>query len=87
MTIRTAKLFDNGGSQAVRLPAEFRFKANEVFIRRDDRTGDVILSTRPRSTWREFMLVREALDPVPEDFLADRDQGTQERDPVDWRDR
>jgi len=44
---RTAKLFANGRSQAVRLPAEFRFEGREVFIRRDAATGDVILSRRP----------------------------------------
>jgi antitoxin VapB len=34
---------------AVRLPAEYRFEGTEVFIRRDPRTGDVILSRRPES--------------------------------------
>ena len=41
---QTAKLFMNGRSQAVRLPAAFRFDGTEVFIRRDPLTGDVILS-------------------------------------------
>ena len=44
---RTGKLFQNGRSQAVRLPAEFRFEGTQVFIRRDQATGDVILSRRP----------------------------------------
>ena len=39
-----AKLFMIGGSQAVRLPAEFRFEGDEVEIRRDSVTGDVVLS-------------------------------------------
>ena len=38
---RTAKLFKNGASQAVRLPAEFRFDGNEVYATRDEQTGDV----------------------------------------------
>ena len=42
--MQTAKLFKNGHSQALRLPAEFRFEGNEVEIRRDPATGDVILS-------------------------------------------
>jgi antitoxin VapB len=46
---RTAKLFTTGRSQAVRLPMEFRFEGGEVFIRRDSKTGDVILSRRPDS--------------------------------------
>ena len=40
----TAKLFTTGRSQAVRLPMEFRFQGNEVFIRRDVNTGEVVLS-------------------------------------------
>ncbi len=36
MNTKAAKLFTNGGSQAVRLPAEFRFTvADEVYVRRD----------------------------------------------------
>jgi virulence-associated protein VagC len=43
---RTAKLFKNGRSQAVRLPKEFRFEGKEVAVRRDPVTGDVLLSSR-----------------------------------------
>jgi antitoxin VapB len=76
---RTAKLFRNGRSLAVRLPAEFRFEGTEVFIRRDDTTGDVILSRRPES-WKSFFELVDHGD-VPEDFLSDRgDQEPQERD-------
>src|SRR5215472_4732933 len=38
MMTQTAKLFKNGRSQAVRLPAEFRFEGREVYIRRDQKT-------------------------------------------------
>jgi antitoxin VapB len=44
---RVAKLFKNGASQAVRLPVEFRFDGVEVFVTRDDVTGDLVLSTGP----------------------------------------
>jgi len=37
--MQTAKLFKNGRSQAVHLPAEFRFEGDEVWIRRDPVTG------------------------------------------------
>jgi antitoxin VapB len=67
---RIAKLFQNGRSQAVRLPAEFRFEGHEVYIRKDQETGDVILSRRPE-TWDDFFaLVSEA--GVPDDFLSER---------------
>lgn len=46
--MKTAKIFLNGRSQAVRLPAEFRFDCDEVLIRRDPVTGEVILSPSPR---------------------------------------
>jgi antitoxin VapB len=67
---RTAKLFRNGRSQAVRLPAEYRFEGAEVYVRRDPASGDVILSRRPDS-WKDFFELMKAVD-VPEDFLADR---------------
>jgi len=67
---RRAKLFRNGRSQAVRLPAEFRFEGEEVFIRQDPATGDVILSRRPDSWQSFFALIQEG--DVPEDFMADR---------------
>jgi antitoxin VapB len=78
-----AKLFTNGRSQAVRLPAAFRFEGKEVFIRKDEKTGDVILSAKPR-TWDGFFEARAAAD-VPDDFLSpeERDQGTHDRDPFE----
>jgi antitoxin VapB len=80
----TAKLFATGGSQAVRLPVEFRFEGTtEVYIRRDDVTGDVILSTRSPGDWRAFMQLRQQLGPLPQDFMAKREQGTEQRDPFE----
>lgn len=70
MAARIAKLFMNGRSQAVRLPAEFRFEGSEVFIRRDEKTGDVILSARP-GDWEDFFTMADALG-VPKDFMSDR---------------
>lgn len=67
----TAKLFRNGRSQAVRLPAEFRFSGSEVYVRRDPSTGDVILSRRPDS-WQDFFDLVDTLD-IPKDFMSDRD--------------
>jgi len=66
----TAKLFRNGRSQAVRLPAEFRFCGSEVYVRRDPSTGDVILSRRPES-WQDFFDLVDNLD-IPRDFLTNR---------------
>jgi antitoxin VapB len=65
-----AKLFQNGSSQAVRLPAEFRFEGSEVYIRRDPVTRDVILSRRPES-WKDFFELAKKVD-VPANFLSER---------------
>jgi antitoxin VapB len=80
---QTAKIFMNGRSQAVRLPAEFRFEGREVFIRRDPSTGDLILSRKPDS-WDDFFLALKDTE-IPKDFLSPRDrkQGNQTRDPLD----
>lgn len=67
---QTAKVFKTGRSQAVRLPAEFRFDTAEVFIRRDPTTGDVILSRRP-ADW-EGLFALHAEGDIPQDFLAER---------------
>jgi antitoxin VapB len=73
MTSKTAKLFVNGGSQAVRLPAEFRFDpADEVYIRRDRVTGDVVLSVKPASSsWGDFFVLRDVAG-VPDDCMSER---------------
>lgn len=73
---RIAKLFKNGSSQAVRLPIEFRFDGEEVYITRDDATGDVVLSNRPGAkAWREFFELLRAN--APTDFMIDRPMNAQ----------
>lgn len=83
MPTKTAKLFTTGRSQAVRLPAEFRFEGSEVFVRRDPKTGDVILSRKPDSWDGLFALYGQ--DGVPADFMgpADRNVAPQDRDPFE----
>jgi len=66
-----AKIFTTGRSQAVRLPAAFRFDTKEVFIDRDPRTGDVILSRKP-ANWSDVFAALDRAG-VPSDFLSDRD--------------
>ena len=86
MTDKTAKLFMTGRSQAVRLPAEFRFEGTEVFVRRNPATGDVILSRKPQSWDGLFALYGQG--EVPDDFLgpADRQQADDPRDPfAGWK--
>ena len=83
--VHVAKLFKNGRSQAVRLPAAYRFEGTEVFISRDLGTGDVILSSKP-ANWDGFFELLK-VGSVPDDFLKDRDEGQAPppRDPFhDW---
>jgi antitoxin VapB len=68
---KVAKLFPNGRSQAVRLPADFRFEGTEVYIRRDPDTGDVILS-RKRDSWTDFFTLMKTIK-VPDDFMDERE--------------
>ena len=49
---RTARVFKNNRNQAVRLPKDFEFKTNEVFIRKEG--ADVVLSPKP-SDWSSYL--------------------------------
>jgi antitoxin VapB len=72
--IQKARVFMSGRSQAVRIPAEYRFPVNEVYIRRDPQTGDLILSQAPGG-WEEIYAALDQAD-FPDDFMADRKQGS-----------
>ncbi len=47
--VEKARVFMSGRSQAVRIPAAYRFASDEVFIRRDPRSGEITLSERPNA--------------------------------------
>lgn len=69
---RTARLINNGASQTVCLPADFRFEGRKVYISRDNATGDVRLSSKPGAhAWGEFFELVRALD-IPDDFMSVR---------------
>lgn len=84
--MQTAKLFKNGRSQAVRLPAEFRFEGDEVIIRRDPVTGDVILSPRNRKYEAWIKLRDQLLANIPKQDLDALDNLRDPGAPVerDW---
>lgn len=84
--MQTAKLFKNGRSQAVRLPAEFRFEGDEVLVRRDPVTGDVILSPRNKK-FEDWVKLRDRLLPhlSKEDLAAlDELRDTGSHSARDW---
>ena len=66
--INIAKIFRNGASQAVRLPKDFRFDADEVCIKR---IGSAVLLFPRNAAWS---LMGEALGQVDEDFMSERNQ-------------
>lgn len=76
--LATAKLFKTGNSQAVRLPKSFRLEGDEVWIRRNEATGEIILTPKPtRKSLEAFFALLDA-EPLPEDFLAERGDETEE---------
>jgi antitoxin VapB len=75
--IAKARVFMSGRSQHVTIPAEFRFSGEEVYVRRDAQTGDLILSQAPGS-WDELFAALDAAG-FPDDFMADRAQGIPEK--------
>ncbi len=70
--METAKLFVNGRSQAVRLPKEYRFSGNEVYIRK---VGNSVMLFPKEQAWETFL---SGLNSFSDDFLSDgRNQGEQ----------
>ncbi len=73
--MRTAKLFQNGQSQAVRLPKEFRFEGDRVFIKR---VGEAVVLLPHQAAWQTLF---DSLTLFSDDFMEEREQpGAQERE-------
>ncbi len=70
----TAKIFQNGKSQAIRLPKEYRFRGSKVYIKR---MGNAVILIPEQDSWQTLV---ESLEQFSDDFLAERLQPpTQER--------
>jgi antitoxin VapB len=78
--MKTAKLFINGRSQAVRLPKAYRFEGNEVYIKK--MAGGVLLLPKNQSIWD---LWERNLMKYEEPFMTERNQPElqQERESLD----
>lgn len=70
----TAKVFENGRSQAVRLPKECRFNTDEVAV---NRIGDIVLLVPKTNKWSSFM---QAIDMFSDDFMQDGRDGSLEQE-------
>ena len=64
---KTAKLFKNGRSQAVRLPKELRFEGTEVSIRQNPSTGEVVIAPLPSEPTLSFDEWFALYDAIPDD--------------------
>lgn len=71
--MKTAKLFRNGDSQAVRLPKEFRFEGSEVWIKR---SGEAVVLL-PKSGNLASLLA--SLDKFSDDFMSERSQPAEQK--------
>lgn len=71
--MKVAKIFENGRSQAVRLPKEYRFNAKEVNV---NKMGDAIILFPADSKWNSLL---ESLDLFTDDFMEKRNQGKIEK--------
>jgi antitoxin VapB len=66
--MKTAKLFQNGQSQAVRLPKEFRFEGDEVIIKR---SGNAVVLIPTNHSWE---VLASSLEKFSDDFMTNRNQ-------------
>jgi antitoxin VapB len=66
--MKTAKVFKNGRSQAIRLPKEYRFKDDEVYIKKFDNLVMIFPMDDP---WAPLI---DSLDKFSDDFMSDRNQ-------------
>ena len=66
--MKTAKLFKNGQSQAVRLPKEFRFKGDHVYVKRE---GNAVILLPAKGIWEPLL---NSLGKFSDDYMSKRDQ-------------
>jgi antitoxin VapB len=73
--LATAKVFTNGHSQAIRLPKAFRVNVDEMWIARNEVTGEITLKPKDTETLRQrrldALMAAIAENPLPDDFLSD----------------
>ena len=70
--MKMAKVFQNGQSQAIRLPKEFRFEGDEVFIKK---VGKVTVLFPMEDPWGAMI---ESVHKFSEDFMSARNQPDQQ---------
>ena len=67
-TMKTSRIFKNGNNQAVRIPKEFCFDGNEVYVKQ---CGDVLVLVPKNEKWTErIQASQEMSDDMRIDSLA-----------------
>jgi len=75
--MKTAKIFPNGRSQAVRLPKEYQFSEKEVYVKKFE---NMIILFSKKDPWISLL---QSLEKFSDDFMSSRNQpGQQERDRI-----
>ena len=88
--LATAKVFTNGNSQAIRLPKAFRVDVDEMWIARNEVTGEITLKPKDTETLRkrrlDALMAAIAENPLPDNFLSDASrQNNPPKNPfADW---
>lgn len=80
----SAKVFVTGNSQAIRLPKAFRVTAREMWISKNEHTGEITLKPKPEADQlRAFLAELKAMPASPE-FLIPRDDPAQPNPLHEW---
>ena len=80
----TAKVFSTGNSQAVRLPKAFRVNVREMWIARNEHTGEITLSPKPDADALQSFLTELRGLPPSDEFVPPRDDAPRADPLADW---
>ena len=83
--LATAKVFTTGNSQAIRLPKAFRVDAREVWITKDEGTGEITLKPKPAPDALEAFFAELKALPTTDEFIPPRDDAPRPSPFEDWK--
>ncbi len=78
--MQSAKIFQSGDYQVVRLPKKYRLEGDRVFIKW---VGNVLVLIPEQASWQTLF---DSLSQFSDDFMASREQAAQQRKVVNWVD-
>ncbi len=83
--VATAKVFTTGNSQAVRLPKAFRVDARELWITRNEHTGEITLKPKPDANRLQAFLLELQGMPPGDEFVPPRDDAPRADPLAGWQ--